>query len=438
MSTEKDLRRSHRRENDNRLLRSEMELDAVQRISLALSQHIRIDDLAEKILHTALEVVDADAGSLLLADFESKTLVFRHVIGPVADILIGKSIPWAEGISGAVFQTGEPQIIADVKLDPRHYSDIDKLTGYKTHDMISMPLKRWGGEPIGVFNVLNKRNGPLGKSDVAILTIISAISAQTVEQARLFEEAKLAEISRILGDIGHDIKNMLQPVLTGAGLLRNEINELFSNPSKIIDLTKTKASYELCNEVLGMLFDSTYRINDRVREISDCVKGLSAPPQFGPCNVVEVVDSVIRTLSLLAQEREISLNTERLDALPTIVADERRIYNAFFNLVNNAIPEVPSGGSITINGKADEAAGVVILSVADTGRGMPPEVQKSLFSARAISRKPGGTGLGTKIVKDVVDAHHGQITVQSEEGVGTTFLIHLPIQQQGASAGKTP
>ena len=69
-----------------------------------------------------------------------------------------------------------------------------------------------------------------------------------------------------------------------------------------------------------------------------------------------------------------------------------------------------------------------MLSVEDTGRGMPPEVRESLFTPRAISRKAGGTGLGTKIVKDVIDVHGGRITVDSEEGVGTTVHIRLPIK----------
>jgi signal transduction histidine kinase len=115
------------------------------------------------------------------------------------------------------------------------------------------------------------------------------------------------------------------------------------------------------------------------------------------------------------------------------MADERRLYNAFYNLVNNAIPEVSSGGSITIRGRA-EPDDTIHLAVMDTGRGMPPEVRDSLFTTRAISRKQGGTGLGTKIVKDVVDAHGGQISVESRVGVGTTFSICLPVRPRGSSA----
>jgi signal transduction histidine kinase len=60
---------------------------------------------------------------------------------------------------------------------------------------------------------------------------------------------------------------------------------------------------------------------------------------------------------------------------------------------------------------------------------MPPDVLESLFTARTISRKPGGTGLGTKIIKDVIDMHCGHIRVQSKQDVGTTFLIELPMSQ---------
>jgi len=74
----------------------------------------------------------------------------------------------------------------------------------------------------------------------------------------------------------------------------------------------------------------------------------------------------------------------------------------------------------------------VIVSVTDTGRGMPPEIRERLFSARAISTKKGGTGLGTKIIKDVVDAHKGKISVESEAGKGTTFLLQLPLNPEEA------
>jgi signal transduction histidine kinase len=183
-----------------------------------------------------------------------------------------------------------------------------------------------------------------------------------------------------------------------------------------------------CVEVFEMVRDSARRIQDRVREIADCAKNLSSPLQLGPCRVGAVVDSVVKTLQVLAREKNIALRTEGLDDLPPILADERRLYNAFYNLINNAIPEVPKGGSITVRGKTEPTGACILVLVADTGRGMPPEVRTSLFTARAVSRKQGGTGLGTKIIKDAVDAHGGEITVESQEGIGTTFQLRLPLR----------
>jgi len=432
ISSRPNRRQAWRRHEDRRLIQRERELEAARRISQALSQHINVDDLVESALRTTLEVLGADAGSVLLADPTSKKLVFRHSIGE-KPVPIGTGIPWDQGIAGAVFASGEPQIIADVKEDRRHLRDIDALTGYTSRDMITFPLKRWEGEPIGVLQILNKREGRLDEDDISILTIISAITAVAIEQARLFEEAKLAEVAHRLGDIGHDVKNLLTPVVMGAGLMQTEVNDLFGALPATGDID-TQASQGLCNEVIGMLRDAARRIEDRMKEIADCVKGLSAPPQFASCQVASIVESVTKTLHILAEGKGISLRCEGLDTLPAIVADERRLYNAFYNLVNNAIPEVSAGGSITVSGRAMRENGTILLSVADTGRGMPPEVRESLFTAQAISRKEGGTGLGTKIVKDVVDAHGGQITVESKEGMGTTFLIRLPLRPPGSSA----
>jgi len=413
--------------------RGERELEAARKISQALFQHLTVEELVEQALQTALDVVDGQAGCVLLANPDTEELVFYYAIGEKAP-LKGTSFSWSEGIAGRVFQTGEPIVAGDVKGDSRHFSRIDQGTGFYTQDMIALPLKKWEGPPpIGVLEVLNKKEGHLNEDDVAILTIIASFTAMAVEQARLFEEAKLAEVVCVLGDIGHDIKNMLMPVLTGSSLLKSEIDEVF-NPLPEVDLRKAKASQHMCHEILEMIDRNTRRIQARVKEIADCVKGLCSPPHFAPCQIKGVVSQVIDALQLPAREKGITLSQEGLDDLPTMEGDEGRLFNAFYNLVNNAIAEVPSGGSITVRGAVDPSSSGLLISVIDTGRGMPAEIRNSLFSARAISRKVGGTGLGTKIVKDVIDVHSGTIAVESELNVGTTFRIHLPLSQHKSAA----
>ncbi len=423
---EQDRRHTYRRYGDFKLLQRDRQLEAAQQLCQEFFEHHKVEDLIKKVLSTALEVVGAKAGSVLLAEPESRLLVFRYVIGDGADLLEGKAFPWDEGIAGVVFKSGKAEVISDVKQDPRHFPEVDRVAKYRTHDMITLPLKKWEGDPIGVMNVLNKREGQLNEDDLALLTIVATFAAVAIQQARLFEEAKKAEVVTLIGDIGHDLKNLLQPLVAGTEILKGEVEEVLGRLSPQ-EQDSSPGSQHLCNEVIRMVQSTSRRIQDRVKQIADCVKGLSTPPHFKVCHLSNVVEGVLNTLRVLAEGKGISLRTVGLDALPEIMADEQRLFNAFYNLVNNAIPEVARGGFITIQGHHDPQTRFVEVSVSDSGRGMPPEIRESLFSARAISRKPGGTGLGTKIVKDVVDAHRGHITVDSQEGRGTTFTLRLPL-----------
>jgi signal transduction histidine kinase len=407
------------------LLHYKTQLEAVERISQALFQSLDLDELVETTLHSALEEVGAEAGSILLADTEKEELIFQYSIGdkPVSR---GTAIPWDKGISGSVFQSGEARIANRVDHDASHIQQIDQTTGFVTHGMITVPLRRWRGEPIGVLNVLNKREGPFTNHDMGLLTIISAFAALAIQQAKQFEDSKKAEVVTLLGDIGHDMKNLLTPVKTGVELLRDVANDLFGEMSSA-EMTHNKINKKICDESVEIAQNGIRRLHDRVQEMADCVKGLSSPPNFSLCSVGPVILDIFQTLQILAREKQITLRTEGLESLPEFHADERRLYNAFYNLINNAIPETPPGGSITVRGHLDRNTGGIALAVADTGRGMSPEIRDRLFSARAISTKKGGTGLGTKIIKDVVDAHKGKIWVESEPGVGTTFQLRFPL-----------
>ena len=438
-----ERRAAPRRKDDRRWIRKSRELEAARRISEALFEHLTPDEMVAKALYTVLDVVDVESASILLADPVSQQLIFRHSIG-ASPVKAGTAIPWDTGIAGSVFQSGIPLVIHDVMQDPRYNSMIDELTRHTTRDMIALPLKqrepdmiaialkRWEGRPIGVLEVLNKRGGLLDDDDLAILTIVSAVTAQSIEQARLHQEAKLAEVVRLLGYISHDIKNLLMPLVVGAELMERELKDLLEAALARGD-QQAKESFKRYDEVVGVMDNSLRRIQDRVKEIADCVSGLSSLPEFAPCQLDKVILEVTGTLKWWADQKGVSIHTCGLERMPTLVGDERRLFNAFYNLVNNAISEVPPGGTITVSAKEEPIEIGVLVTVADTGKGMPPEIRDTLFTPAARSTKPGGTGLGTRIVKDVVDAHHGKITVESELGAGTTFRLYLPLRPPGSS-----
>ncbi|UCH90776.1 MAG: PAS domain S-box protein, partial [Nitrospirota bacterium] len=255
------------------------------------------------------------------------------------------------------------------------------------------------------------------------------ISERKHMTAQLLEETKLGEVSRVVGDIGHDLKNMLMPVLNGAKLVEEELEEHFAKITGM-PMNEVEASKDFTKEALDMVVNNARRIQHRVREIADAVKGITSPLQLAPCQFAGVAEAVIVSLRLYATEKGVSLYVQGLDSLPLIHADSNRLFNALYNLINNAIPETPAGGSVAVVGSLGPEAKTVVIRVADTGGGMPPKIRDSLFTKGTISGKPGGTGLGTRIVKDVVDAHGGTITVDSEQGKGTTFTMELPIQPQ--------
>ena len=152
-------------------------LESIRHLSESLLQHTNIDDIVRQVLHTALEVIGEAAGSVLLAEEKTKRLIFHYVVGESADQLRGTSISWDQGIAGAVFFSGRAEIIPAVRQDPRHHTATDSLTGYESRDMIVVPLKRHGGTPIGVIEVLNKATGQVSRDDLDVLVVIASIAA---------------------------------------------------------------------------------------------------------------------------------------------------------------------------------------------------------------------------------------------------------------------
>jgi signal transduction histidine kinase len=122
----------------------------------------------------------------------------------------------------------------------------------------------------------------------------------------------------------------------------------------------------------------------------------------------------------------------RFASLPVCRFDRFQVERAVYNLVNNAIPETLAGGTVTVavDAKLDGRfpdGGFVEIVVADTGRGMPADVLERILRGDPKSTKPGGTGLGTRIVHNAVAAHRGVFEGESAEGTGTTFRLKLPL-----------
>jgi two-component system phosphate regulon sensor histidine kinase PhoR len=154
-------------------------------------------------------------------------------------------------------------------------------------------------------------------------------------------------------------------------------------------------------------------------------------------DVVDVVALARRSVALvlpLAQRRRIAVRCTAESENQSVVGDEEKLTQVLVNLLDNAVKYTEPGGSVDVTVRASD--GKVIISVRDTGIGIPPGDRDRIFERfyrvdRARSRESGGTGLGLSIVKHVVEAHRGAVAVDSGLGQGSVFTVTLPRQEPG-------
>lgn len=422
------------------------QLDAARRIAAGLSAITKTKQLVQEALDISLEVAEADAGSILLYDPDKAKLVFEYVVGEKADELMGMELEPDQGLAGQVFQTAESSVSEDVSKEKAHLRQVGEEVGYVTTNMVTVPLKSVEGQPIGVMQVLNKRGGAFDEHGVTLIEIMAAQIAAAIETARLHEEARLATVVRFIGNISHDIKNMITPTMTGAETLQLIADDVYQQFDESLDqlscpeneaqqLTDIMAELrELYPEMIEIILEGCNAVQQRMAEISAAVKGIVAEPHFELTEIVPIAQRVGNLLAVQADKEGIMVNIEPVGEVPPAMVDAKQIYNAIYNLIFNAMDACEGGDTITFRVKGQPAGefpegNYVTLECEDTGSGMPEEVKAKLFTDDAISTKPMGTGLGTRIVKNVVDVHGGTVEVESEEGVGTTIRCKIPLQR---------
>lgn len=256
----------------------------------------------------------------------------------------------------------------------------------------------------------------------------------------LADEARLASIVRHIGDISHDVKNLMTPVETGAQTLELLAEDAFEALDRRLDALPDEALRQgltedlsdlrgFIPEVVTMAVSGSENAASRAREIADAVKGEVAEPHFESTDINAVARSVIGTLTVLAEAGGTTLDAADLGDIPQVQLDAKLMHSAIYNLVNNAIPETPSG-TIWVRTRVEPPPPArpkhLVIEIEDNGQGMPEKVRASLFTDAALSTKPGGTGLGTRIVANAVRAHGGDVRVVSAENEGTTFTMRLP------------
>lgn len=185
-------------------------------------------------------------------------------------------------------------------------------------------------------------------------------------------------------------------------------------------------------EVLEACRDDCSRLEKLMRDLLDLskIEAGEAAPFLSPTSARELVLTVAESFRSQVEPKGITLRVDVPPELPDVLADRAQIERVVSNLVGNALRHIESDGTIHLS--AVQRAGQVAISVADTGHGIPPEYLPRIFDkfVRVPNAPSGGAGLGLAISKSIVEAHGGQIVVQSTVGHGTTFTFTLQVVKE--------
>jgi two-component system phosphate regulon sensor histidine kinase PhoR len=196
---------------------------------------------------------------------------------------------------------------------------------------------------------------------------------------------------------------------------------------------------ETAKSFLQIIFDESERLNRLIGDILELskIESKRIPLQFSPVHLHTFIGNCLHVMNSEAVKKSIDLNMQ-VDENLYIEADEDRLRQILINVLSNGINYTPEGGKVKIrveppvNGKVTMENEMVKLTISDTGIGIPKKDLPRIFERfyrvdKARSRSSGGTGLGLSIVKHLVELHKGTIRVESEVGMGTKFIIELPI-----------
>jgi signal transduction histidine kinase len=385
--------------------------ERLMEISRQLNSTLDLGTLLNRIIKAASELTDTEAASILLIDQATGELRFEAAAQMSPGAIEALVVPLEGSLAGWVVTHGEPVLVEDTHKDSRWFQRVDDTVGGSTRNLLGVPMIAHS-KIIGVVEALNKRNNAAWtEDDVNTLSTLAAQAAIAIENARLFQQ------SDFIAEMVHELRTPLAALKASTTLLKRP--DLPDNRRKqIIDTmeSETDRLTRMTTDFLDLarLESGRARLETRLFSIADLI-----------AESVEVVNNQ-------ASERGIKVYTN-CDQKLMFEADRGKVKQVLLNLLTNGIKYNREQGEIhvTVTPPDDSTRdNLARTEVRDTGRGISPENLKHMFEKFVRFADTAGftqgTGLGLVIAKRIVEAHGGDMGVESEVEVGTTFFFTLP------------
>lgn len=286
------------------------------------------------------------------------------------------------------------------------------------------------GKLVGALAVYDRRISAFGPNEGRLLTIIATQAASALENSKLFDDLQqhaknlenaLAELQKLHELQGEFVQNVSHELRTPLTFIKGYVDLILEGDLGVVPDTVKKS--------LEIVAQRTLDLN---RLVTDIVIHRQLAMNVLHCretNLTDVISLATTSAIPTANQKNITLLVDITPDLPLIIADPDRIGQVFDNLIGNALKFTESGDTITVSARLEP--GQIRINVEDTGIGMSESELDKIFSRfyqiDSTAHRSGGSGLGLNIVKQIVEAHHGQIHVTSQLGMGSKFSFTLPL-----------
>lgn len=405
------------------------ELETIQRFTALINSSLRIEDVLNYAMEWAEEFMDAEASTVYELDEEKNELFIRIARGEKKEPVERIKFELGQGISGHVVQTGQPMVIQDVSKEKRFSPKFDRITGFRTRSMICVPLIL-RGKTIGALQVLNKKSGDLfTQVDVEVLTSMSQHISMAMENAKLYRRLekkfelnarelktaqdklirseRLVAMTHLVQGVAHEIRN---PVTTIGGFTRRIKKILKRNPE--------------VDKYLNTILKESERLESLVRQLHEYTSVLAATLALD--DIKATLHEVVNKFEPVARKQGVAVVTKIDESLPLTRMASSQIMTALSNIMQNSLDSMPNGGQLVLEAK--QRNNQIFIKILDTGCGIRQEYLNSVYDP-FFSSKTHGAGLGLAVVYQIVNNHDGEITIQSQEGKGTSVIIQLPVRR---------
>jgi signal transduction histidine kinase len=224
----------------------------------------------------------------------------------------------------------------------------------------------------------------------------------------MIQAERLAAVGRFAGTIVHDFKNPLTIIGLASEMVCQENMPLAA---------RQKGQSRIARQI--------ERMNNMLYELIEFTKPSGQRPLLRPTSFAGFLTPLAAEVAQDIAPRKVELVLEKAPPEIEVPMDPQRLTRLFYNLINNAVDEMPDGGKISVRFAVNGSE--VTTSIRDSGKGIAPEIAKTLFQPFATHGKAHGTGLGLSICKRIIEDHQGRIWAESEPGEGATFSFTLPI-----------